>query len=104
MSQRQHHAVAQGQRGEQARPHAIFRNVGNAQSLHGARIRGAHRLSVHFQDAAGRRDNAGDDLRQLALAVPRNARDADNFAGMNLEIDIRKLSPAVWTDLEIQRR
>ena len=70
---------------DQALQIPVFRHVADAIFDEAVGVEHRHAAALDMDLAALRCDNAGDELRQLRLAVAVDAGDADDLAAVNLE-------------------
>ena len=79
----EYQVVGDAQRGRHAGPHPIFGDVADAASDGGERVAGAHRSSRNHHGASRWPAHAGDDFRQLALAVAGNPGNPHDLPSMD---------------------
>src|SRR3954447_23108138 len=84
---RQDEVVGDAEREDETEAMAVGRNVRDARPVHLARTLPGDVAAVEVDGAGGRLAQADDRLHELVLAVARNAGDAQDLAGTDLEVD-----------------
>ena len=64
---------------------AVFRYPGNAVTDHGAGADAGNRLAVKHHQALNRRHNAAHQIGKQALAIARDAGNAENLTATNMK-------------------